>query len=370
MTTQSKILSLESLRGVAALSVALFHFRVNSHFENDFISHAWLMVDFFFVLSGFVISLNYQSRIVSFRDLANFQLRRFFRLYPLHFLMLIVFLGIELLKYFAASHLQYPTRVEAFAQNDMGAFASNLFLLQNFTHAALTWNYPSWSISAEFYVYIFFALVVLFCRGRGGFVSIVSLLVVLCSFVFVWDSGMHSVSPSGPIRCAFSFFLGVLVFNAYEKLENRHTIQTSFFATLLLFVSCIGVAFTGSDKYGPSVMMPLLFGATVLVLVLTDTNTRLVRMLNNRALVYLGTISYGIYMIHAAVWWVFVQLSKFLFDAQTLPLPGGNAKIILDDPIVASVMTIVGVIIILLLSHLSYVFVEMRFNKFRTKFLM
>ncbi len=52
-------LPLESLRGFAAISVALFHLSTNSHLELNFVKNAWLMVDFFFVLSGFVISLNY-----------------------------------------------------------------------------------------------------------------------------------------------------------------------------------------------------------------------------------------------------------------------------------------------------------------------
>ena len=50
------------------------------------------MVDFFFVLSGFVIALNFQSKIYNFTDVINFQARRFFRLYPLHFFMLLIYL--------------------------------------------------------------------------------------------------------------------------------------------------------------------------------------------------------------------------------------------------------------------------------------
>ena len=65
---KDKIYFLESLRGIAAISVALFHFQTESFLTNNiFIRNSWLMVDFFFVLSGFVIAYNYQSKIKHFR---------------------------------------------------------------------------------------------------------------------------------------------------------------------------------------------------------------------------------------------------------------------------------------------------------------
>ena len=71
--------------------------------SNAFVDNAWLMVDFFFVLSGFVIALNYQGAIRSGASLLEFQYRRFFRLYPLHLVMLLVFLLLECAKGIAAS---------------------------------------------------------------------------------------------------------------------------------------------------------------------------------------------------------------------------------------------------------------------------
>ncbi len=53
---QPKLNSLESLRGLAAVGVVFFHFRMHSSFDNRFVQDLWLMVDFFFVLSGFVVN--------------------------------------------------------------------------------------------------------------------------------------------------------------------------------------------------------------------------------------------------------------------------------------------------------------------------
>ena len=74
---QHKLLPLESLRGIAAISVALYHFNTGSHFNNAFVSNAWLMVDFFFVLSGFVIALNYIDNIKSAKNYLRFKRRDF-----------------------------------------------------------------------------------------------------------------------------------------------------------------------------------------------------------------------------------------------------------------------------------------------------
>ncbi len=86
------------------------------------------MVDFFFVLSGFVIALNYQHKIRTFGNLVNFQSRRFLRLYPLHFLMLMVFLGIALIKYVGETRFGLSAAVpESSPANDLASFLQIFF---------------------------------------------------------------------------------------------------------------------------------------------------------------------------------------------------------------------------------------------------
>jgi peptidoglycan/LPS O-acetylase OafA/YrhL len=83
---------LDSWRGIAALLVVLFHGRYQSHiYAVPLIRHGWLAVDFFFVLSGFVISYAYGRRIATGRDLGVFLIRRTGRIWPLHVFMLAAF---------------------------------------------------------------------------------------------------------------------------------------------------------------------------------------------------------------------------------------------------------------------------------------
>src|SRR5665647_1694184 len=87
---------LDSWRGIAALLVALFHLNLYSAiYSLDFVRNAWLLVDFFFVLSGFVITHSYGNRLGTLDDLSMFAFRRFCRLWPLHAVVLLAFVVVE-----------------------------------------------------------------------------------------------------------------------------------------------------------------------------------------------------------------------------------------------------------------------------------
>src|SRR6266516_6694053 len=95
----ARFVVLDSWRGIAACLVALFHLDAYSHlYDVPFLRNSWLFVDFFFVLSGFVIAANYQQRLLDGFGVGRFLLLRLGRLYPLHFAMLALFIAFELVK--------------------------------------------------------------------------------------------------------------------------------------------------------------------------------------------------------------------------------------------------------------------------------
>ena len=96
--------SSKSIRGIAALLVVLFHmpFWNSTIYDTHIIRNSYYMVDLFFVLSGFVMFLNYGERLRSAKDLARFQLLRIGRLYPVHLLFLLIALLAAVGKWFAA----------------------------------------------------------------------------------------------------------------------------------------------------------------------------------------------------------------------------------------------------------------------------
>ncbi|MEQ1649115.1 MAG: acyltransferase family protein, partial [Hyphomicrobiaceae bacterium] len=90
-------IALDSWRGLAAVLVALHHFvSTGTLTGNALVQNSWIFVDFFFLLSGFIIAANYKSNINSGGDLKNFMLLRLGRLWPLHIVMLALWFLFEL----------------------------------------------------------------------------------------------------------------------------------------------------------------------------------------------------------------------------------------------------------------------------------
>ena len=106
------------------------------------------------------------DKLINFSSVRNFLKKRFFRLYPLHLLFLIIFLIIEVSKYFAQIKYGLVANNEAFSINNLKTFLGNIFLIQTFFDYN-TFNTPSWSISAEYYTYMIFALVFFFMKKNN-----------------------------------------------------------------------------------------------------------------------------------------------------------------------------------------------------------
>ena len=360
---QEKLLALESLRGIAAISVAFFHFNIGSHFNNDFVDNAWLMVDFFFVLSGFVIALNYMDRIKTINDLKKFQIKRFLRLYPLHLLMLFTFLGIEFAKYIAEIQFGMVANNRAFSENDFTAFIANLLLIQNWSLSGLTYNFPSWSISAEFLTYAIFAVLLLVSKANKIFLA-TALTISIVTFGFLLnETGMGTGNlTGGPLRCLYSFSIGALIFIIYSKLRSMSISLKNVVPLLLIAVSVSIVSQFGSKEFEYVVLIPILFGITILSIALDNKESILNKTLSRKWLVYLGTISYGIYMIHACVWWILTQTMRFVFKVPNMTDSEGKIRIVIENIFIADLVSILGIFVVILLAHFSFKFYESKFT--------
>src|SRR5437762_3544187 len=96
--------SLESVRGIAALIVVMFHaFWANPLRQLSWFHNTYLLLDLFFVLSGFVMCHAYANRISERTELRDFCLLRLGRVYPLHATLLAAWVGIDAIKSVAAS---------------------------------------------------------------------------------------------------------------------------------------------------------------------------------------------------------------------------------------------------------------------------
>ncbi|WP_269714852.1 acyltransferase family protein [Caulobacter sp. NIBR2454] len=297
--------TLDGIRGIAALSVALGHIRwpsVISH-SPPFVNTS-LWVDFFFVLSGFVISLNYYDKIAGGYSTLRFMAKRFARLYPLHFLTLLLSVAYEVLKYFA--YLKgFPTEAP-FEDNNLTAFVANLLLIQalGFFPDGATWNGPSWSISVEFYTYVVFAIAVLAGSRRVLRPYIFGGLAILSLIILALSPNREYLGVEtdfGIFRCIAGFSIGVLVQRliAAERMRvSARAVEISKYALAAFALALVSFP-TGNQPI--TMVAPFVFGGFILASGLTTRDDLIDRFLKHSAVQWLGAHSYSIYMIHSVI---------------------------------------------------------------------
>ena len=182
ISTQTRIGELESIRGLAALLVLFHHIpKWNPILDSKIINNGYVMVDLFFVLSGFVIFNAYSNKINNKFEFLRFQFLRFGRLYPVHITFLFIYVLIEIAKYYAQIKLGIQSHnTQPFRENSLVALIQQVFLLQAVgpTGNGDTFNTPAWSISVEFYTYFVFGVSILFLKSSR--ILVYSLLVVAC----------------------------------------------------------------------------------------------------------------------------------------------------------------------------------------------
>tara|TARA_X000001036_G_C20678846_1_gene805183 strand:- start:1149 stop:2333 length:1185 start_codon:yes stop_codon:yes gene_type:complete len=352
--SKNKILYLESLRGFAATFVALYHIRISSALtDNAFINNSGLFVDFFFVLSGLVIALNYQHKLNDISKIWTFQFKRFLRLYPLHLLMLFAFLLIEFLKFISINELSVTLNSPPFSTNNLSSFIQNIFLTQSILSDTETWNTVSWSISTEFYTYIIFSLVCLFFNRSFLLIVCASLLIVFYAFF----SLIYEVVPifsMNMTRCLLGFFIGVLIFNLSASPTQGLGEKFSFPSIVPYFALVLTIlAIIYADWFG--VYVTIIFGIFIFTLLNSSPLLEIKRLLSWQPLVYLGSISYGIYMIHPLIWFFIHNTLTYVFKYPLLE----TDQIVIGQSILANMIIIFGGFLVLIAAHLSYKYFEL-----------
>jgi hypothetical protein len=354
------ITELESIRGLAALLVVIYHIpKWNSVLEIGLINRGYLMVDLFFVLSGFVIYSAYADKISKWSDLLRFQFLRFGRLYPVHVVFLSVYVIIEIAKYMAQTYLglQSPN-THPFGQNSVGALLEQVFLIQAIgpTGHATTFNGPAWSISVEFYTYLVFALVTLTFRQHKGLVFLGLTLGAFILLVGKWTYGFDDF-----VHCLAGFFLGCLTALATVKSKVKIPPLLSF---LVFIATVFFLHFLRVRSYG----LGIYFLSSLLVasLVLSESGL-LKRMLSFAPIRWLGKVSYSLYMCHFALFWCANQVARVALHS---PQVVGADGISLPQMSVGNTLIVAAatIAVALVLSSLIFRFVETPFRERSRRF--
>jgi peptidoglycan/LPS O-acetylase OafA/YrhL len=313
--------ALDALRGVCALLVVLFHIPIY-HALKDISAFANLQfcVDMFFALSGFVLCHAYGQRLNDGADGVRFMAMRFARLWPLHMVVLALFVILELTKFvFARADGSMALDSQPFASgHSLWEIVTNTLFLQSFgLHPALSWNGPAWSAALEFYVSMLFAAVVLlFPRRRYdvffGFCLLAGLLLYMVS------PGTLFVSADwGVLRTIFSFFAGCLVYD-WRVRSSGHLAAPN-----LLEACCVvlAIAFAATTPPGGTQFaFPIL--AAIVIYVFSFDQGIVSAVLRSSALQKLGLWSYSIYMIHTFVFQLIKMVASFIGHKTHIELVG------------------------------------------------
>jgi peptidoglycan/LPS O-acetylase OafA/YrhL len=381
---KAHFLPLDSIRGIAAISVVVHHvilmktflaaFPQNAWIDWSFFRSAWLLVDLFFVLSGIVMSLSYVKPDFGHFSLREFMVRRLARVYPLHIVMLFAALLFRFLRIGLVMAGVVVAMPAAFEVNNAYSFFLNVFLLHSLGFIDyLSWNAPSWSISVEFYTYLVFGLVVLLAQRLGSLRYLYGCAAFLVAgswlvIVFVLDKKSLGLQYDfGFLRCITSFFLGVLTVKVVQRLP-RNGIGPGLQGGIQFVALIANVVLVSMVEAYPAVSFfaPLTFAIFLGILLAFPDAVLVPRMLVARPLVWLGRRSYSVYMVHALV----VLLAEYFVRAVG-PRPVAALDSICGG-LAATLNLVVVLAAVLVVSHFTYRYIELPGSKllrhiFRTR---
>lgn len=338
---RQRIESLTFTRFVAAMAIVVFHFgRQAAPFDegllHDLLSKAYVGVSYFFVLSGFVMIIAYGHR--ERVEAGPYFVNRLARIYPVYLLAIALLFGLRASQGLGIEWL---------------GLGLNALLVQAWIpDYAHSFNTPGWSLSVEMFFYAAFPWLYNALYRRVELRLIVLAAVVLwaasqAAFIGLLKSplyaGLHSTGHNllfyFPLMHLNQFVIGNVIGLLYLRLRLRRARQGDHDVALVALFGAVVLLPSLTDRvHFHNGLLALLFAP---VIVLTAANTgRLARVTSRRPFVFLGEISYGIYILQLPVHgWCEVAFARWR----------------LEDP---ALRFYVFVMILLAASALSYVALE------------
>ena len=331
---QSKPATIAALAGARALPpllIVLYHYSEGHHYSGvrllDLIAtRGYLWVEFFFTLSGFILTHVYAARVRTLwtaRGYSGFLKARLLRLYPLHLFLLLLLLGL-VTGTRAAAHFGGYLSIYDRAYHpmvDFKGFVLSLFLVQGWnTLSYLTWNGVAWFVSVEFALCLIFPL---FLKAQDGgracgdvwrgvalvAAGIAGMMVLLAHSRHGLDLTFHNGLPRGLADFSIGVGLAVL-FRHSGRLAAlpawMHGGAQALLLALLAYVfTQIGWSHTGNDLYMALTLQAFVFA-------LAFDKGWLAEILKLRGPQMLGDWSYAVYL-GQTFWLQYMRVIEFRF---------------------------------------------------------
>lgn len=364
--------NLTPLRGIAALMVVVLHFSI---FVTPLIDpqtslamRRWyLLVDFFFVLSGFIMMHVYGSWFetnVSTQSFKKYLGARFARIYPLHFVTLLWVVG--LFAFFRVKGIYLDAN--ASAVGNFSKIPEHLLLLHGFDMPRTgTWNTPSWSIAAEWLMYLVFPFLVQpFYRFRtyGIIIALVGALLLYASIpsgvispgyeAFKIENDIDNiVTPWNLVRCLAGFLIGMVTYRAYQGLVGNQWLKNGWLLPIIGVVLLVAYHFQVTD-------LLTVWAFPVIILIACYNQGRLLGVLQSKVFQRLGDWSYSIYLVHVPIIFTFLAIQLL----QNPPVPNKpSPPLTYVGGWAPWIMCFIFVLLVIGVAALTYRFVEVPARK-------
>jgi len=328
--SSGKIAALGGARAFPPLMVVMFHFSEGHHYSGwrplDFLAtRGYLWVEFFFVLSGFILTYAYWPRLKDLFTASGYRafLRaRLIRLYPLHLFMLVLILALVIGLRALAAHGGYLSIFDTRYHQDVSikGFCFSLILIHAWNSmGSLTWNGVSWFVSVEFALCLLFPALLWLAEGRlwRGFALIAAGLAGLLTLLFTSKHGLDITYYNGVFRGLSDFAIGVglaVLFRGAKPRDRAPEWVHSLVQILLLSLLAYVVMNTGWSHTRMDIftVLPLM----ALVFALAFDRGLVARLLQTRLPQMLGEWSYAVYLGQTA--WL---LAIRYFEQRLYPPP-------------------------------------------------
>ena len=220
---------------------------------------------------------------------------------------------------------------------------------------SVTFNAPSWSISVEFYTYLIFLVDIFVAKVKRVLLclSAAILTTALAALLYIGPQAGSATVDFGIVRCIAGFFLGVIIFETYEKLRklrfNPGTIDV--LAVVSVFTTA---AFLSLKHPGYSDLFILPCAAAIILSLSLSPRGYMTGVLQNRFLVKAGTLSYAIYMAHASVLWGVNQALRVIFHGKEVKVPLHGTLTAVPASL-GSAALIIAMALILIVAYLAHI---------------
>jgi peptidoglycan/LPS O-acetylase OafA/YrhL len=313
--------ALDFYRFVAAFCVMILHMTEFSGYDPHVgigyvAADFYLFVDFFFILSGFVIGITYFDRVANGPEIFTFLRRRIARIYPLHLATLALYLMPVL-----------AGRTANLEKYDIWSILQQALLVQSWPlNAKLPFNFPAWSISVEWGMYLMFPIIV-WVTQRAGNLFLVALTIA--GFVGIEIALGYTTPPlwfadNCIIRAIPTFALGILM----SRICGIIAIPRGIWYGFLAFVLAIGATMMHLNPY----LVVALFCLTVWLTAAGNGDAEH-RLFDGPISKGLGDASYALYMVHSITLAATIKFLWPKFSASPPPLIYGLLVCVMTVPL-------------------------------------